>query len=139
MYYLYFLLLIYSGHVFKSLVHFELKANSSLVSLFCMRLSVFFQHHLMKRLSFLYGRFLASLLKIIFPYTCAITSGLPILFHWCVILKARKVKGKINEGDYIKLKSSCTANAIINKTKWQPTEWQKIVLNRSDKELITKI
>ena len=42
--------------------------------------------------------------------------------------------------DLMKLKSSCTAKETINKTKRQPSEWEKIFANESaDKGLISKI
>ena len=51
-----------------------------------------------------------------------------------------EVKTKINKWDLMKLKSSCTAKETINKTKRQPSEWEKIFANEStDKELISKI
>ena len=54
--------------------------------------------------------------------------------------QARGKKEKINKWDYIKLKSLCTAKETINKTKGQPTEWEKIFANdTSSKELISKI
>ena len=40
----------------------------------------------------------------------------------------------------MKLKSFCTAKETINKTKRQPTEWEKIFANHTtNKELISKI
>ena len=40
----------------------------------------------------------------------------------------------------MKLKSFCTAKETINKTKIQPSEWQKILANKAtDKGLISKI
>ena len=48
-------------------------------------------------------------------------------------------KRKINKWDYIKLKSFCTAKKIINKIKRQPTEWENIFTDTSDKGLIAKI
>ena len=40
----------------------------------------------------------------------------------------------------MKLKSFCTAKEIINKTKRQPSEWEKIFANEAtDKGLISKI
>ena len=54
--------------------------------------------------------------------------------------KARKTKAKINKWDYIKLKSLCTAKETINKTKRQPTKWEKIFASDiSDKGLIPKL
>ena len=40
----------------------------------------------------------------------------------------------------MKLKSFCTTNKTINKTKRQPSEWEKIFANEAaDKGLISKI
>ena len=51
-----------------------------------------------------------------------------------------KIKTKINKWDLIKLKSFCTAKETINKTKRQPSEWEKIFANeKTDKGLISKI
>ena len=54
--------------------------------------------------------------------------------------KARETKAKVNVWDFIKIKSFCTAKETINKTKRQPTEWEKIFANDiSDKGLISKM
>ena len=54
--------------------------------------------------------------------------------------KARELKAKMNYWDLIKIKSFCTAKEIVNKTKRQPTEWEKIFANDiSDKGLVSKI
>ena len=54
--------------------------------------------------------------------------------------QARATKAKINKWDYIKLKNLCTAKETINKTKKQPTEWEKIFANDTfGKGLISKI
>ena len=53
--------------------------------------------------------------------------------------QARKTKENMNKWDYIKLKLFCTAKNIINKIKRQPTEWENIFTNTSDKGLISKI
>ena len=51
-----------------------------------------------------------------------------------------EIKAKINKWDLMKLKSSCTAKETINKTKRQPSEWEKMFANESmDKGLISKI
>ena len=51
-----------------------------------------------------------------------------------------EIKTKINKWDLIKLKSFCTAKETINKTKRQPTGWEKIFANEvTDKGLISKI
>ena len=55
-------------------------------------------------------------------------------------LREMSVKTKINKWDLIKLKSFCTAKETLNKTKRQPTEWEKIFANElTDKGLIFKI
>ena len=54
--------------------------------------------------------------------------------------KAGKIKAKMNYWDLIKIKSFCTANEIISKTKRQPKEWEKTFANGiSDKGLVSKI
>ena len=54
--------------------------------------------------------------------------------------KAREVKAKINEWNYIKLKSFYSAKEIINKVKREPSKWENIFAsNTSDKSLISKI
>ena len=46
---------------------------------------------------------------------------------------------QINKWDLMKLKSFCTAKETINKTKRQPSEWEKIFANNiSDKGIIYK-
>ena len=46
----------------------------------------------------------------------------------------------MNYWDLIKIKSFCTEKETINKTKGQPTEWEKIFANDiSDKGLVSKI
>ena len=54
--------------------------------------------------------------------------------------RVMKIKTKINQWDLIKLKSFCTAMEIINRTKRQPMEWDKIFTNEAtDNRLISKI
>ena len=43
--------------------------------------------------------------------------------------KAKQVKVQINKWDPIKYKSFCTAKETIDRTKRQPTEWEKIFSN----------
>ena len=54
--------------------------------------------------------------------------------------KIRETKAKINYWYYIKIKSFCTANETINKTRTQTTDWEKIFANDIyNKGLISKI
>ena len=51
-----------------------------------------------------------------------------------------EIKTKINTWDLMKRQSFCTAKETINKTKRQPSEWEKIFANESmDKGLISRI
>ena len=51
-----------------------------------------------------------------------------------------EIKAKINKWDLIKLTSFCTSKESINKTKRQPTDWEKIFArDATDKGLISKI
>ena len=51
-----------------------------------------------------------------------------------------EIKTKINKWDLMKLKSFCTTKETINKTKRQPSKWEKIFANEAtDKGLISKI
>ena len=51
-----------------------------------------------------------------------------------------EIKTKINKWDVMKLQSFCTAKETINRTKRQPSEWEKIFAKEStDKRLISKI
>ena len=54
--------------------------------------------------------------------------------------RVMEIKRKINKWELMKLQSFCTAKETINKTKRQPSEWEKIFANQStDKGLISKI
>jgi len=51
-----------------------------------------------------------------------------------------EIKTKISKWDIIKLKIFCTAKKTINKIKRQPSEWEKIIANKTtDKGLISEI
>ena len=50
-----------------------------------------------------------------------------------------EIKTKTNKWDLIKLKSFCTAKETISLVKRQPSEWEKIIANETDKGLISKI
>ena len=50
-----------------------------------------------------------------------------------------KIKTRISKWDLMKVKNFCTAKETINKTKRQPSEWEKIFANEAtDKGLISK-
>ena len=74
-----------SGLTFRSLTYFEfifvygVRKCSSFILL--QVVDHFYQHHLLKRLSFLHCIFLPPLSKIRCPYVCGFISGLSILFH----------------------------------------------------------
>ena len=48
--------------------------------------------------------------------------------------RVKEIKTKINKWDLIRLKSSCTTKETINKTKRQPSEWEKISANETTKD-----
>ena len=51
-----------------------------------------------------------------------------------------EIETKINKWDLMKLQSVCTAKKTINRTKRQPSEWEKIFANdANDKGFISKI
>ena len=54
--------------------------------------------------------------------------------------RVMEIKTKINKWNLIKLKSFCTTKETINKTKRQPTKWEKIFANdATDKGFLSKI
>ena len=62
----------------------------------------------------------------------------------CIFLnhfpRAMEIKTKINKWNLITLKGFCTTKKIINKTKRQSTEWEKIFANdATNKGLISKV
>ena len=48
---------------------------------------------------------------------------------WGPSPKTNETKAKINKLDLMKLKSFCKAKETTNKTKRQPSEWEKIFAN----------
>ena len=53
--------------------------------------------------------------------------------------RVMEIKTKVNKWDLIKLESFCTAKETISKVKRQPSEWEKIANETTDKGLISKI
>jgi phage-related protein len=53
---------------------------------------------------------------------------------------AYALRSRINKWDLIKLQSFCKTKNTVNRTKWQPTDWEKIFSNcTSDRGLISNI
>ena len=52
--------------------------------------------------------------------------------------RVMEIKTEVNKWDLIKLKSFCTASESISKVKRQPSEWEKIANETTDKGLISK-
>jgi hypothetical protein len=49
-------------------------------------------------------------------------------------------RSRMNKWDFIKLQSFCKAKATVNKTKQQPTDWEKIFINlTTNRGFITNI
>jgi len=53
--------------------------------------------------------------------------------------RVTEIKTKVNKRDLIKLKSFFMAKKTISKVKRQPSEWEKIANETTDKGLISKI
>jgi len=53
---------------------------------------------------------------------------------------AHALRSRIDKRDLIKLQSFCMAKDTVIRTKWQPTDWEKIFTNlTSDRGIISKI
>ena len=53
--------------------------------------------------------------------------------------QAYALRSSIDKWDLIKLQSFCKAKDTVNRTKFQPTDWEKIFTNAtSDRGLISK-
>ena len=53
--------------------------------------------------------------------------------------RVMKIKIKVNKWDLIKITSFCTVKETISKVKRQPSEWEKIASETTDKGLTSKI
>ena len=62
-------------------------------------------------------------------YNISNTGTLQCLKNWYLISLPRQYNKSKNKKDLIKLISFCTVKEIINKTKRQPMEWEKIFAN----------
>ena len=50
------------------------------------------------------------------------------------------LRSRIDKWDLMRLQSFCKAKDTVKKTKWQPTEWEKMFSNpTSDRALISKV
>jgi hypothetical protein len=53
---------------------------------------------------------------------------------------AYALRSRIHKWDFIKLQSFCKAQDTVNRTKWQPIDWENIFTNPSpDRRLISNI
>jgi hypothetical protein len=53
---------------------------------------------------------------------------------------AQALRPTVDKWDLMKLKKFCKAKDTVNRTKWQPTDWEKMFTNSiSDRGLISKI
>jgi phage-related protein len=53
---------------------------------------------------------------------------------------AYALRSRIDKWDIIKLQSFCKAKDTVNRTKWEPTDWEKIFTNpTSDRGLASNI
>ena len=53
---------------------------------------------------------------------------------------AYALRSRIDKWDFIKLQSFCKVKDTVSRTKWQPTDWEKIVTNpTSDRGLLSNI
>jgi hypothetical protein len=53
---------------------------------------------------------------------------------------AQALRSRIGKWDLMELKSLCKAKDTFNRTKWQPTDWEKIFTNSTyNRGLISKI
>ena len=53
---------------------------------------------------------------------------------------AYALRSRIDKWDLIKLQSFCKAKDTVNRTNWQPIDWEKIFTNpKSDRRLISNI
>ena len=53
--------------------------------------------------------------------------------------RVTEIKTEVNKWVLFKFKSFCIAKLVISKVKGQPSDWEKIIANETDKGLISKI